>query len=99
MYKVPLGFQEILRMWRSKLPDEVVHQRHLRVLLDLMQGDRIGDWLDHTTVCRCDHDVVRVDPQGEMFSFPDALKQQGIHVNRSHSPEMAMKRSVTVTFH
>ena len=53
---------------------KVVHQRQLALLLDLVEGYGIQHGLDHPAVIGGHHDLVRPDPQGDVFQGPYRLK-------------------------
>lgn len=48
--EIPLCLEEFLRRPSSKLVDKIVEERHLAVLLDLVDRDCVNDRFDHSTV-------------------------------------------------
>ena len=72
--EVLLCRQELLTVGGAKLVHEVVHQRQLALLLDLVQGHGIQHGLNHAAVVGGHHDLVGSDPQGDVLQCPDRLK-------------------------
>jgi len=71
--KIPLSLQKVFCGFSSKFLDEILTEWELTVLFYLMEWDSIDDGLNHTTILGSNQDVVRPDPQWNMFLFPDIL--------------------------
>lgn len=52
---------------------EIIQQRKQGLLLDLVDGHSIHDWLNHAAVGGDDEDFVWLDPERDTLLFPDGL--------------------------
>ena len=74
--EVLLGGEESLAVGRAELVHEVLEQRQLAVLLDLVQRDSVHHRLDHPAVVARHHDLVGVDPQRHVLLHPQILHRE-----------------------
>ena len=74
--EVLLGGEESLAVGRAELVHEVLEQRQLAVLLDLVQRHGVHHRLDHPAVVARHHDLVGVDPQRHVLLHPQILHRE-----------------------